>query len=164
MKKWSYDSKTLAMAYPHHITRYMCCDPRLYQIWPKKWKNWSEKWVGLDEKMVPWLRNFGHSLSSSYYTIYVLRSKIHFFQGHLKPGRLTQWNTTLCMYVEVVPIFVCSEFGPVLYYLFEYITNETGLCIYSYCMFQMQSVYCGFHKSYQLTQSFRSILLGPGHS
>ena len=46
------------------------------QIWPKEWKKWSEKWVGLDEKMVLWLWNFGHSLSSSYYTIYVLRSKI----------------------------------------------------------------------------------------
>ena len=51
-------------------------NPRFDQILPKKWKNWSEKWVGLDEKMVLWLPNFGHSLSSSYYTIYVLRSKI----------------------------------------------------------------------------------------
>ena len=28
MKKWSYDSETLAMAYNHHITRYMCCDKK----------------------------------------------------------------------------------------------------------------------------------------
>ena len=42
----------------------------------KNVKNWSEKWVGLDEKMVLRLWNFGHSLSSSYYTIYVLQSKI----------------------------------------------------------------------------------------
>ena len=32
MKKWSYDSKTLTMANPHHITRYMCCDPRFNQM------------------------------------------------------------------------------------------------------------------------------------
>ena len=54
----------------------MYCDPRFYQIWPKKWKNWLEKWVGLDEKMVLWRWNFGHGLSSSYYMIYVLWSKI----------------------------------------------------------------------------------------
>ena len=123
MKKWSYDSETLAIAYPHHITQYMCCDPRFDQIWPKvkkvirkmsgaRWrngpmtsklwpwpiliilhdicvaiqdstkfdqkseKNWSKKWVGLDEKMFLWLWNFGHGLSSSYYTIYVSQSKI----------------------------------------------------------------------------------------
>ena len=139
MKKWPYDSEFLAMTYTHHITWYMCCDPRFDQNLPKKWKNWSEKWVGPHEKMVLGLRNFGHGLSSSYYTIYVLRSKIRpnltkkvkklirkmsgarwkngpmtpklwpwpiliilhdicvaiknsFFQGHLKPGRLTQWN------------------------------------------------------------------------
>ena len=28
MKKWSYDSETLAMAYLHHITQYMCCDKK----------------------------------------------------------------------------------------------------------------------------------------
>jgi len=28
MKKWSYDSETLAMAYPHHITSYMCCNKK----------------------------------------------------------------------------------------------------------------------------------------
>ena len=54
----------------------MCCDPRFDQIWPKKWKNRAEKWVGLHEKIVIWLQNFGHGLSSSYYMIYVLRSKI----------------------------------------------------------------------------------------
>ena len=35
MKKWSYNFETLAVAFPHHITRYMCCDPRFDQIWPK---------------------------------------------------------------------------------------------------------------------------------
>ena len=30
MKKWSQDSETLAMAYPHHITRYMCCDKKFF--------------------------------------------------------------------------------------------------------------------------------------
>ena len=32
MKKWSYNFETLAVAFPHHITRYMCCDPRFDQI------------------------------------------------------------------------------------------------------------------------------------
>ena len=76
MKKWSYDSETLAMAYPHHITWYMCCNPRFDQNWPKKWTNWSEKLVGPHVKIVFGLRNFGHGLSSSYYMIYELPSKI----------------------------------------------------------------------------------------
>ena len=31
---------------------------------PPKWKICSEKWVGTHEKIVLWLRNFGHGLSS----------------------------------------------------------------------------------------------------
>ena len=45
-------------------------------IGPTTFLDISENWVGPHEKMILWLRNFGHDLSSSYYMIYVLRSQI----------------------------------------------------------------------------------------
>ena len=54
----------------------ICLRSEIRQNWPKKWTNWSEKLVGPHVKIVFGLRNFGHGLSSSYYLIYVLRSKI----------------------------------------------------------------------------------------
>ena len=45
-------------------------------IGPTTFFDISENWVGPHEKMILWVQNFGHDLSSSYYTIYVLRSQI----------------------------------------------------------------------------------------
>jgi len=113
---WSKIWPNLAMAYPHHISRYRCCDPRFDQIWPKKWKNLSEKWVRLEEKMVLLLQNFGHGLSSSYSGVMPGKSQNAVLQlysiillcavSKLKPKQyklLQKWHQSTKIFFNVQP-------------------------------------------------------------
>ena len=72
--------------YPTYIVQFMI-SPQMRFSWPKKW----EKLSFSNEKMVVWLQNFWGGISSSKYTILS-----HFWNGQLKPPRLTQctWRLT----------------------------------------------------------------------